>query len=352
MTYGSHFSQYVKNIQSIDVDHSKDHYPNNGEEEKKNKYKYVHYLGRHWMKNQNIFPTQPDLFAKIKQDNSNKIRIYADQILLQEANKLLNKMKTLQEKVAQLCFLETDAVYDTHLQAEVESRILNDHIGGILFRKGSYKHQAYLIDYYQKISKTTLLVGNDFLHGLSFYFQGDRLPSSNFSEQCFSDLGKAVMSQNRRLGVHVQFNQERNFISFPMVKKQIEAFSRGIRQGKGIVAKGNRLKEKQLPSFQLCKEKFPIPIFQKNDSQSLDIIGFKTLKIFDTINSVKFFTVKQCLIAFNCHYDLFLVREKLPDLINLLCQLVRLEKIQEEELDRRITKILIIKLLFNNTHMF
>jgi hypothetical protein len=226
----------------------------------------------------------------------------------------------------------------------VELMIQTWQIGGVLFRKGEYKRQAYLIERYQEVSKTALLIGNDFLHGLSFYLQGDQLPAVELPEQRFSDLGKAVMVQNRRLGVHVQFDQERSCDKLPMTQRQAQAFRRGVREALGIVAKERAgLKENKLEKSHSSKGAFPF--LESSDVQVQETIGFKTLTIFDATQA-KGALDKSLHTAFENHYDVFLVRENLSEAIRALCKLVRSGKISEEELDRRIMKVLIIKAFF------
>lgn len=339
MIYGPHFSQHINRIQPIDKDHSDD-------QNDERKRRRVLYQGRAWAEAEEELPVQPthSVSTPPKDKRRSSAGVYADRVLLDRAQALLRRMTTLEEKAAQLCFLETDAIYDTALQHEVELLIQTWQIGGILFKKGEYKRQAYLIERYQEVSKTALLIANDFLHGLSFYLQGDRLPEVELPEQRFSDLGKAVMVQNRRLGVHVQFDQERTLTKLPLSPKQAQGFRRGIREALGIVAKEKAEPiENKLEKSHTSKGGFPI--LERSHLQVQETIGFKTLTFFDATKA-KGPLEEELHTAFDDHYDIFLVRGNLSEAIRSLCKLVRTGKIREDELDRRIMKILIIKALF------
>jgi len=340
MIYGPQFSQHINRIQPIDGDR-----PDDQPDERKRRR--VLYQGRAWAEAEEelpVQPTQPTLSTPIRGKPRTSAGVYADRVLLERASALLRQMTTLEEKVAQLCFYETDAVYDAALQHEVELMIQTWQIGGVLFKKGDYKRQAYLIECYQEVSKTALLIANDFLHGLSFYLQGDQLPEEELPEQRFSDLGKAVMVQNRRLGVHVQFDQERTHTKLPMSMKQSQGFRRGIREAQGIVAKEKtEAKESKLARSHSSKGGFPI--LEHSELQVQETIGFKTLTFFDA-SKARGSLEEELHTAFDDHYDVFLLKGNISEAIRSLCKLVRTGKIREEELDRRIMKVLIIKLTF------
>ncbi len=338
MISGPQYSQEIPPIQPVDQEHTDD-------QPDERKRRQVLYQGRAWAEREDELHVQPQTPSSpplVKSRGS--AGVYADRVLFERAQALLCQMAMLEEKVAQLCILETDAVYDAAQQHAVELMIQTWQMGGVLFRKGNYKRQSYLIERYQEISKTALLIANDFLHGLSFYLQGDQLPGLELPEQRYSDLGKAVMVQNRSLGVHVQFDQERALSKFPMTPKQLQGFRRGIREAQGIVAreKGEQMENKFEKSH---SAKGGFPILQRSHMQVQETIGFKNLTFFDTAK-VEGSLEDKVLAAFESSYDVFLAQDNLPDVIRILCKLVRSGKIREEELDRRIMKVLIIKALY------
>ncbi len=339
MIFGPHSNQQINRLQPIDGDHSED-------QQDERKRRRVLYQGRAWAEKEEEFPFQPEGNQVPSQKKRNSPGVYADRAVLIRAQALLRQLTTLEEKVAQLCFLETEAIYNAALQHEVEFLIQTWQVGGILFKNGDYKRQAYLIECFQSVSKTALLIANDFLHGLSFYLQGDQLPcEEELPEQRFSDLGKAVMAQNRRLGVHVQFDQERVLAKLRMNPKQAQAFRRGIREGQGIVAKERLDHTAKAVARTHSAKQGGFPILAFNHLQVQETIGYKTLTFFDA-TQVKEDIEKTLLAAFDANYDVFLLKGNVSEAIRALCKLVRTGKIREEDLDRHIMKALIIKALY------
>ncbi len=245
--------------------------------------------------------------------------VYADGACLDKAQEMFEKLTTLEEKVAQLCFYQTDAVYDVDVQNHVELLIQAWQIGGLLFRRGDYRRQGYLIEQFQKMTKTFLLVGNDFLHGLSFYYQDDAIPQvGEKSVQKFSDLGKAVMGFNRQLKVHFQFDQERSSDHITMKEEYLKAFRRGIRQASGLIARA------QLPQRALQ-----------------EYVGVKTLTFCDLTEQE--ITRDKLLNALKDHYEIFLCGENIQEVIGTITNAIRYGKLREKELDRLVMKVLILK---------
>lgn len=347
MISGPQYNHNVHRIQPIDPD------PQDDQQEGR-KRRALH-QGRAWTEaEENDLPLQPSIPQNPSPMKARRASsgVYADQILLQRAQTLFSQLTTIEEKAAQLCFLVTEAIYDSEIQHEVELLIQTWQIGGILFHKGEYRRQAYLIERYQEISKTPLLFANDYAHGLSFYLQGDAPPKTMLSEQHYSDVGKAVMVQNRRLGVQIQFDQERNQDT-AMNGSQAKAFRKGIRGAHGIV--GKEKAERQQESYaQSMKGNLPFlsskegpllsPAFSKYQVQ--ETIGFKTLTFFDAALVDKNHLEDALLGAFRQLYDAFLLSKNIAEGIRAIARLVRSGKIHEEVLDRHVMKALIIKSLF------
>ncbi|MFN0065711.1 MAG: hypothetical protein ACKVOH_05695 [Chlamydiales bacterium] len=256
----------------------------------------------------------------------------------------------MEEKVAQLCFYQTEAVYDTSNQQHVELLIQAWQIGGLLFTKGQYRRQAYLVERYQELSKTLLLVGNDFLHGLSFYFEGEDLPDLNQPglEKKFSDLGKAVMVLNRRLAVHFQFDKEREGRRLPITDEQTKAFRKGVREAHGIVGRQkNEQPTKVIPSHTLQRtSSFASNIGNLiSNKVAQELIGVKTLNFLDLTSNRVY--EEKLVKAFKEPYDAFLFSSNIQDAIRMICRAVKMGRISEAEIDRRVMKILILKALFS-----
>jgi len=142
MINGPHLSQHINRIQPVDGDRADD-------QPDERKRRRVLYQGRAWAETEEELPVQPaqaTLSTPTKGKPRTSAGIFANPLLLERAQALLRLMTTLEEKVAQLCFYETDAVYDAALQHEVELLIQTWQIGGVLFKKGDYKRQSYLIE--------------------------------------------------------------------------------------------------------------------------------------------------------------------------------------------------------------
>ncbi len=342
MIQGPQFNQ-INRLEPIEGEHFDD------DQQDDRKRRRVLYHGRAWTEKDEDLPVQPthNTTTLSKEDKKRASAVaYADRIYVERAQALLRQMTTLEEKVAQLCFYENEAIYNAPMQQEVELLIQTWQIGGVLFKKGEYKREAYLIERYQSVSKTALLIANDFFHGLSFYLQGDQLPTEELSEQRYSDLGKAVMVQNRSLGVHIQFDQERIGKKLPLSPKQAQAFRRGIRLAQGIVGK-DTIEPKENTRMKSHSAKSSFLILEQSGVQVQETVGFKTLAFFDATQQTLDLE-EQLLSAFNEHFDVFLLSSNIAEAIRILCRLVRAGKIREVELDRRIMKVLTIKALFFN----
>ena len=346
MIFGPQHSHSINRIQPIDPDR---------QEEDSRKKKRVLYQGRAWAETEEELPVQPSIPQKPQNPeraHPGPVGVYVDPAILAHAEALFLALTTVEEKVAQLCFLVTDSIYDTELQKEVELLIQAWQLGGVLFHKGDYRRQAYLTERYQELSKTPLLFANDFSHGLSFYLQGDPLTSGPISPQHYSDLGQAVMAQNRRLGVHVQFDRERGVLNDPMTEVQAKAFRQGVRSAHGIVGKEKCFPQQENYPF-MVKGGFALLSLQGVSSISSTLgenvqetIGFKTLTFFDAAQVDKVLLEGALQDAFKGLYDLFLFSGNITDGIRCLSGLLASGKLSEAALDRHVMKALIIKSYF------
>ena len=281
-----------------------------------------------------------------KQREELSMGVYADRASLAQAQLLFDSLTTLEEKVAQLCFYETKAFYDAKLQHDAELLIQAWQIGGILFTGGEYKRQAYLIEQFQTLAKTPLLIGNDFLHGLSFYYEDHHLPTfeGGISEKRFSDLGKAIMVLGRRINIHFQIDRESKVHHIPMTELHIKAFRKGIRQAHGIVArtqppKSNRDLKPKTPFFSMPQT--PLT-FSKDGAQ--EHIGVKYLNFLDLTDEN--IDEKKILEAFKEHYEIFLCGSNIHNVITTITSAVHSGKIWEKHIDRLVIKLLVLKALY------
>ena len=347
MIYGPQFNQNFNRVQPID--------PDSQDDQSDGRKRRVLYQGRAWIEAEEddlpLQPSIPQTPPPSRTRKSSATGVYADRLLLDRAQIFFSQLTTIEEKAAQLCFLETEAIYDAAIQHAIELLIQTWQIGGILFHKGDYRRETYLIERYQEISKTPLFMANDYLHGLSFYLQGSVLSKEPLSEQHYSDLGKAVMVQNRRLGVHIQFDRERGKKRSFMNEMQVKAFRKGVREAHGIVGKEKANEPREANTM---KGIFPFlshkvgfaPFSTFSDNQIQETIGLKTLTFFDATKIEKVFLDDELLGGFKQLYDVFLLSGNISEAIRSIAKLVRTGKIREEVLDRHVMKALIIKALF------
>src|ERR1700722_315453 len=137
MIYGPQFNHNLNRIQPVDPDQQDD--------QKEGKKRRVVYQGRAWAEAEEDLPLQPSIPKTPPPSRMRKSStgVYADRVLLERAQTLFNQLTTIEEKAAQLCFLETEAVYDAAIQHENELLIQTWQFGGILFHKGEDRRQAY-----------------------------------------------------------------------------------------------------------------------------------------------------------------------------------------------------------------
>ncbi|MFZ0565938.1 MAG: hypothetical protein WAM28_07125, partial [Chlamydiales bacterium] len=134
MIYGPDYRFPVERVQPVERDLDDSH------QQGRNKKKRVLYQGRSWIEKEEDLPVQPSRSSSNSPaaEKGASGRVYADQVLLEQAQRLFRRLMTLEEKVSQLCFLETQSIYDTQLQHDVELLIQTWQIGGLLFKAGNY----------------------------------------------------------------------------------------------------------------------------------------------------------------------------------------------------------------------
>lgn len=325
--------------------------PDDQTDEQRRRKRQVHFQGRKWGKKEedelSVDKAAMNSSCPPKNEENRELAmgVYADRACLEQAQLMFESLTTLEEKVAQLCFYETKALYDAKLQHDVELLIQAWQVGGILFTGGEYKRQAYLIEQFQSLSKTPLLIGNDFLHGLSFYYEDHHLPTfgSGVTEQRFSDLGKAIMVLGRRIHIHFQIDRESRAHHIPMTEQHIRAFRKGIRQAHGIVARTQPAKS---TGGSASTSLFSMPqaplTFSKDGAQ--EHIGVKSLNFLDLTDIA--IDEKQMLHAFKEHYEIFLCGNNIHEVITTITNAVRNGKLWEKHIDRLVMKLLVLKTLY------
>lgn len=314
---------------------------NNQDDEQKRKRKAL-YQGRTWTEKEEerSLPIPPhDDKPREKEIPSH---IYANRLLLEKAKKILLEWPTLEEKCAQLCFLELEANYDSEKQQQLISLVQMGEVGGLLFSKGDFRRESYLVETLQDLSKFPLLIGNDFLQGLSFYFQRECTPDqlANMSEIHLCDLAKAVVFQNRKLGVQLQLVREGSLLSqkgFVLDKECIKAFANGIREAHGIVGR-----EKKSQAFE---PPVASASFALHPSQVQEVFSLRTLYFLDFTKETEKSLEEMIMASFKQTFDILLISDKQAKASSAMATLVQKGKISLAEIEKRLLKVILLKMM-------
>lgn len=223
-----------------------------------------------------------------------------EEVLLENCRRLFETLTTLEEKIAQLCMVVTEASYDLAVLKEIEHQILVLQIGGILFRFGDSQREEYLLAHYQRLSKTPLLFGHSFAHAVGLSGRED---------------GAAVARVNRKMGVSLQ-------IENPLSPEpQRATFHKEIVAGRGVIGRVGVHPRRRGGTF-----------------SSFDEMSIKnrTLLVCDAMENLD--GVRK---AFLEGAELFLLPlETVDAAITLLCSAVRKGELSEAEVDRRVLRLL------------
>lgn len=132
-------------------------------------------------------------------------------IATQWADSVLQQL-TPDERIGQLFMVATYATADKQMnKAQIEQLIKKHHIGGLIFMQGTPERQVQLLNHYQKISQTPLLIGMDLETGLGFRLKNTENFPKNMTLGAISDealiyeTAREIGRQCRRIGVHVNF---------------------------------------------------------------------------------------------------------------------------------------------------
>lgn len=325
----------VNRVNAIGERESDDHFD---EPKKRSRY-----LGRAWSE------TEEDLSLELPLERIHEERpsgLYADRHLLAQARTILERFSSLQEQLAQLCFYVVEADYDREIQQHIELQTQRAEIGGLIFTRGDFRRETYLIERCQELSKTPILMGNDFLQGLYFYFQA-QCPIDvlrDMSEAHLCDLAKAIVSQNRKLGVQLQLVRERFFVQGSecvLGPDQIRAFGRGLREAHAIVGR-----ERQREKIGAVQIQNPQPQFMLSHTEPVqEAFSLRTLYFHDLTQMKQEEDVEELLIlAYRSSFDILLLPCNLIDLPARLAQLVARGRISPQLVERQLLKIILLKM--------
>lgn len=261
--------------------------------------------------------------------------ILVDKVLIQQAHIYLEQLVNLESKIAQLLLLETQASYHPEIMNDHGRLLRRWQMGGVLFSKGSYDREKYLIEYYQSCSKLPLLVGDELGHSLSFFFEKE--PEQSLSLRHCRDWGKALMGQNKRLGVHFLLDREGSEIN-GFSQEQKSSLRSGIRESKGLIAR-NLVPLEGISALQPFLNAPFFPDKGVGTNFSRQFIGIRTLFIAE-VTEISYETL---IKTFHQGFEAFLVKDQTSIVMDLLIRAVTEGKISEEQIQKRVLKLLALK---------
>ena len=214
------------------------------------------------------------------------------------------KNLTQDEKIAQLMVVRAHSNLGQEHVDYVTNLIKKYNVGGLCFFQGGPVRQAKLTNYYQRISKTPLIVCIDAEWGLGRRLDSVILFPKNFSLGSIQDksiinrVGNAIGEQCKRLGIHVNFapvvdvnnNPNNPVINDRSFGEDINSVAElGIQYMKGLQDAGVMACAKHFPGHGdvAVDSHFDLPIINKSLSQldSLELFPFKEL-IKENVGSV------------------------------------------------------------------
>lgn len=204
---------------------------------------------------------------------------------------------TPDERIGQLFMVATYSTDDKqNNKSQIEQLIRKHHIGGLIFMQGTPQRQVKLLNHYQQISKTPLLIGMDLENGLGFRLKNTVSFPKNMTlgaitnEKLIYETAREIGRQCKRIGVHVNFapvldinnNKENPIIgtrSFGENRENVTlkgySFTLGL-QDENILAVG-----KHFPGHGDTKvdshHSLPYLYFNLNRLDSLELYPFKML---------------------------------------------------------------------------
>ena len=118
---------------------------------------------------------------------------------------------SLDEKIGQLFLIQVYSKNDSITDSLILNKILNDHVGGVIFMQGKPANQLKITNQLQQLSKIPLLVTMDAEWGPGFRLNGaPKYPvqmalGAIQNDSLIYQMGREVGSQLKRMGVHVNF---------------------------------------------------------------------------------------------------------------------------------------------------
>ena len=121
------------------------------------------------------------------------------------------KAMTLEEKIGQLFMVAAYSNKDSLHERSIDSLIVKNHIGGLIFFQGGPMRQAKLTNRFQNQAKVPLLIGIDAEWGLSmrldstFRYPWNMTLGAVQDMKLIEEMGVQMGEQSKRLGIHFTF---------------------------------------------------------------------------------------------------------------------------------------------------
>ena len=200
------------------------------------------------------------------------------------------------QRLAQLFMVAAYSNKDMKHVREIRELIENYHIGGLIFMQGGPIREAKLNNYYQRLSKTPLLISIDGEWGLAMRLDSTpKYPRQMTlgaikNDSLIYEMGKQIARECKRMGIHVNFAPVADVNNNPLnpvigmrsfgenkykVAQKAVMYMKGL-QAEGVMANGKHFpghgdtdsdSHKTLPVISACKERM----------DSLELYPFKQL---------------------------------------------------------------------------
>ena len=200
------------------------------------------------------------------------------------------------QRLAQLFMVAAYSNKDMKHVREIRELIENYHIGGLIFMQGGPLREAKLNNYYQRLSKTPLLISIDGEWGLAMRLDSTpKYPRQMTlgaikNDSLIFEMGKQIARECKRMGIHVNFAPVADINNNPLnpvigmrsfgenkykVAQKAVMYMKGL-QAEGVMANGKHFpghgdtdsdSHKTLPIISACKERM----------DSLELYPFKQL---------------------------------------------------------------------------
>ncbi len=240
--------------------------------------------------------------------------------------KRLQSFTTLEELIAQLIFCPVDASWDEAHRTQVERLIQQLQVGGLVFVGGPWEgsRQRFLVNHYQQISKTPLLIVQDLI--------GPHPPFtlSWDSSDSYRELGQQLGGWCGRLGIHALL------VAPPSGEQpRVMEFYRGLKAAAVSLGleeiKGRRLSF-QMPYAAPEIKSFLTPATAGSSRK-------QQLSLSQVVDAAP----EQALQALLSGSDLLLCKGDIAILIDSIANAVRNGLLSEEILRERVHKLLLLK---------